>query len=282
MGKGKALWCFTNFDLSFNYDEYMTGTSAVYIIVGREVCPTTKRLHDQGFVYFSGARTSIKNVAKELGKCRVKMCDGNLDQNCDYCSKDEKVREFGIRPKQGNRTDLQAIRNSIMEGSVTVDDILCEHPDVYHQYGRTLHKLEDLYLRKKYKTEPTVGLWLWGATGVGKSHEAFKDYNPATHYVYPNDLGWWDGYTNQETVIINEFRGGIPYGYLLELCDKYPVSVRRRGREPMPFTAKKLIITSSLPPEEVYNNIAINDSIDQLKRRFKIVELKNKNGQEVV
>lgn len=29
--------------------------------------------------------------------------------------------------------------------------------------------------------------------------------------------------------LVSELRGGIPYGYLLELCDKWPVSVKRRG-----------------------------------------------------
>lgn len=36
----------------------------------------------------------------------------------------------------------------------------------------------------------------------------------------------------------------------------------------------KLIITSSMHQGEVYNNIALTDSLEQLKRRFKIIELK--------
>ena len=95
-------------------------------------------------------------------------------------------------------------------------------------------------------------------------------YHPDTHYVWKDDKGWQDGYSGQETVIVNDFRGSIPYGELLNLVDKWPHFVPRRGREPAPFLAKKFIVTSSLTPEQVYHNLAASDSLDQLSRRFKV------------
>ena len=122
----------------------------------------------------------------------------------------------------------------------------------------------------------TKGIWYWGDSGVGKSHKAYENFNPDTHYVYPNDNGWWDGYKGQEIVIINEFRGGIQYSELLDLVDKWPKSVRRRGREPVPFLATTLIITSSMPPDKVYSRLAFEDKLDQLYRRFEIVKMEQK------
>jgi hypothetical protein len=46
---------------------------------------------------------------------------------------------------------------------------------------------------------------------VGKSHKALADFDPNTHYIYPNDKGWWDGYKQHETVVFNEFRGELDY-----------------------------------------------------------------------
>lgn len=275
MGKPSSqLWCFTNYDLSFNYETYYDNIGIQYIIYGLETCPKTKRLHHQGFVYFEGNRCSTKNVAKELGKCHVKMCDGNIDQNCDYCSKDDNVVEWGERPnRQGNRVDLNAVKQWIVNREMSVDEIALLKPMIYHQYGRTLHKIEDIVLRGLFRTEMTKGIWYWGKTGIGKSHRAFDGFTPSSHYVYPNDNGWWDGYVGQETVIINEFRGAITYSLLLDLCDKWAVSVKRRGREPVPFISKTIIITSSMPPEEVYCNLAIADGLEQLHRRFKVIEL---------
>lgn len=280
------LWCFTNFELDFDYDEYYNSTSAEYIIFGTEVCPKTNRTHHQGFVYFSGARSSIKGVAKQLGKCHVEPCRGNLDQNCDYCEKDSNITEYGVKPKQGHRTDLDAVKDSILNGDLSVEDIVVENPCLFHQYGRTLNKLEDIALRKRFRNWMTLGEWYYGKTGTGKSHKAFEGFSPETHYVLNvQDSGWWCGYSGQEIVIINEFRGQIQFSELLDLLDKYPKTIKRRNREPVPFLAKKVIITSSMRPCDVYSNVLTStDSIKQLERRLKVVEFSVpfENGTEVV
>lgn len=41
---------------------------------------------------------------------------------------------------------------------------------MYHQYGRTLNAVEDITLRQKYRKWMTEGIWIYGKTGVGKSH----------------------------------------------------------------------------------------------------------------
>lgn len=274
--EGSRLWCFTNYDLDFDYDKYVESCSAQYVIIGLEVCPKTKRPHHQGFVYFTGERFSIKGVAKQLGGAHVEKCIGNLDQNCDYCIKDDKVTEYGNKPKQGFRTDLEAIKEDLLQGKTSVDDICVEKPFVFHQYGRTLNKLEDIALRRKFRSWMTKGEWYFGDSGTGKSHKAFEDFHPSSHYVFPNDNGWWDGYTGQETVIINEFRGGIAYAELLDLLDKYPKTVRRRGREPVPFLAKRVIITSVLQPKEVYHMLSESDSLEQLYRRISMFKMTQK------
>lgn len=270
------VWCFTNYALDFNYDEYMNTYDVGYIIVGREVCPSTGREHDQGFVYYNNPRDSVKRVAKELGYCHVEKCKGSIEQNCNYCSKDNNVREFGLKPKQGLRNDLTLIRNELLYNSKSVDEIVMENPMLYHQYGRTLNKIEDICLRKKYRNWMTECDWIYGETGVGKSRRAFEDFDPSTHYVFPNDGGWWDGYVGQEIVIFNEFRGQVQYSELLDLIDRYPKTVRRRNREPVPFLAKKIIICSCLRPKEVYYNLQEKDSLEQLLRRIKIIKMEQK------
>ena len=100
--------------------------------------------------------------------------------------------------------------------------ILVEEPIKIHQYGRTLEKIDDLRMSKMFRTEMTDGIWLWGGTGTGKSHEAFSGYNPDTHYMWVNDKKWWDQYKQQDIVILNDFRGEIAYNELLQMIDKWP------------------------------------------------------------
>ena len=211
------------------------------------------------------------------------MCMGNIQcvfrEYIEYKKGDKEkpynpeFREHGTFPQQGKRTDLDTLKTKILTGETCTDEILCEQPEMYHQYGRTLDKLEDLRMSKLFRNEMTEGIWYYGPTGVGKSHKAFEGFTPETHYVVVNDGGWWDNYKQQEIVIINDFRGWVPYNELLQMVDKWPYSVRRRGRPPLPFTSKKVIITSSLTPEQVYHHRDDEDDIEQLKRRFKVSKL---------
>ena len=221
-----------------------------YIKWQLEKAPTTGTLHYQGLVIFHN-RVRFQTAINLLPRADFEVMR-NLKASLEYVEKEEtKIDgpwELGEQPLgQGSRTDLTSIIDEIKAGATTAEDIALENPEKYHQYGRTLHKVEDIVMRARYRTAMTQGEWRWGETGTGKSHAAFENYDPATHYVWKNDKGWQDGYTGQETVIINDFRGHIPYDELLQMVDKWPYTVPRRCREPAPFLAKKVIITSSLP-----------------------------------
>lgn len=259
--------------------------AARYMCGALETCPTTGKEHMQAVVYYDNAR-SVSALGKKR-KNNVEPVRGEFEDAIGYCAKGTREKpqggyrkfledpcenfwEVGDRPQQGKRSDLDQLHDAIRNGA-SVESVAQQDPEMYHQYGRTLEKLEDIYLRSKHRTTMTTCEWLWGPTGVGKSHIAFQNFTPETHYVHPiHDKGWWDGYTGQQTVIINEFRGQIPYSELLCIVDKWPYSVRRRNRAPMPFTSTHVIITSALPPEDVYHNIQERDSIDQLLRRITV------------
>lgn len=230
--------------------------------------------HYQIYVEFKnqlGLKT-IKSFFHE--SVHVEARRGTAEQAAEYCKKpDTRIEdpvEYGSRNKQGERTDLDALKQELITGK-PLDEITLRDPISYHQYGRTLEKLEDIIGQQKWRTEMTEGIWLWGPTGVGKSHEVFQNYHPNTHYLWAaRDKGWWDGYKGQETVIFNDFRGELPYSELLQLIDKWAYKVPRRNREPRNFISKKVIITSSLPPQEIYCNRNEEDKLDQLLRRITV------------
>lgn len=266
---------FTNFDLEFNYQLL---DSMKYLAYGVETCPTTKRSHHQGFVVFKNQLSTSAKGLKKIGtmvggSAHVEAMQGSLQSNEVYCSKESELVELGTRPAQGDRNDLKAVIDRIASGETTADQICMDDPVYYHMYGRTLSKAEDIAARKRFRTEMTQGVWYWGPSGVGKSHKAFEDFHPDRCYVKCLSDEWWDGYTGQEVVILNEFRGNIPYSELLALVDKWPHTVKRRNREPMPFVSRYVVITSSMCPADCYHNVAERDSLSQLHRRFKVIEL---------
>jgi hypothetical protein len=209
---------------------------------------------------------------------------GTVDENILYCKgpyeKNGKSKplnpdfvEFGAKPSQGARTDLDELAKQVADG-LSVDDIALSNPMAVHQYGRTLDRLEDIRLRSLKRDFMTKGIWIHGPTGTGKSEYASKTY-PNAYYWKQSDGGWQDGYIGQEAVIIDDFRGGIKFAELLRMVDKYAnFEAPRRNRAPMPFMSKVVIITSSMPPEEVFNNLAESDKLAQLLRRFEVWERK--------
>lgn len=284
-------WAITWWDdqpIVFNPDQMR------YLLQAPEICPDSGKHHYQSYVVWNNDKTlsaSLKNLKPFVIHPRLTSCLGSFQENLDYIrgpygpklingiSKEKpfnpKWTEYGDKPSQGARGDLKLLKDQIVSGESSVNKIVIERPDMYHQYGRTLHKIEDLVQRKTWRTEMTKGLWIWGPTATGKSHTAFEGYSEETHYLYEDDKGWWDAYEGQETVIMNDFRGDIAFNTLLKIVDKWPHKVSRRGREQAQFVSKKVIITSSLPPHKIYKNRYIEDDMKQLYRRFEIKDLTN-------
>lgn len=244
-----------------------------YLAYGKEIAPTTGKHHWQGFVYWHHPKT-ISASAKILKNAHVEHCRGSIDANEKYCSKENEYTTHGEKPTQGKRTDLDTIKNKLINGEITINEILLNEPMTYHLYGRTLEKIVDADTENKIRTWMTKGIWYYGKTGCGKSHKANENYSRDTHYIWNSeDKNWWDNYKGQETVILDDFRGELKYGTLLKLVDRYDFSVPRRGRAPYPFLAKTLIVTSPLKPDEVYYNMNIKDCINQLLRRFEVIKI---------
>lgn len=267
------LFCFT----SFGEQEPMFDEDRMrYMGYSRETCPTTKKLHWQSFVYFKnpttvvGARKQIKEACNIA--CSTKVCNGSLKQNEAYCSKSATMTHHGQRPEQGKRTDLDSLRDMILAGTKTCKEIAKEEPHTFHQYGRTLHYLEDIAATEKRRETMTTCEWLHGKAGAGKSRFAFENETYKDTFVWTDDNGWWDGYTGQKTVIINDFRGEIKFNQLMQLIDRYTYKVRRRNREPVPFTSTHVIITSPMPPHDVYKD-HLEEDWAQFTRRITVTEM---------
>lgn len=244
-----------------------------YGIVGKEIAPTTGTPHLQGYFRFE-TRMDFTRIQKIFNsRAHVEKANADDLHNQQYCSKEGHYFEHGKPRKQsqGMRNDLKRLHNSINDGK-RVKEIRQKDPHLYHMYGRTLEKLESDRLRDFIRTEMPTCIWYYGPTGTGKSHRALKNMTPFSHYIVPNDNGWWDCYEGQDTIVFNDFRGSFPFSDLLQLCDKYNYYVKRRNRDPYPVSSSTIIITTALPPEKVYKNLDKEDSMSQLYRRFKVFQ----------
>lgn len=113
----------------------------------------------------------------------------------------------------------------------------------------------------------------WGETGAGKSRRAWE---LATFDAYPKDPNtkFWDGYSGQKRVVVDEFRGCISISHILRWLDRYPVIVEVKGSSCV-LQADEIYFTSNLDPREWYPDLD-NETKNALLRRFtEIVHFKN-------
>lgn len=269
-------WCFTynNYtkEVMKVIDEEVA-PDAQYLVYGEEVAPTTGTPHLQGYMYFKSARKGSA-LKKTIGpNIRLSKARASAEKNREYCTKDGKFHEFGTIPKQGERSDLKDLVGSLSASHKSIEELALVNPQAYHQYGRTLHFIHGIKLREQKRDFMTLGYWLYGKSGVGKSHQAVAQCAEGNYTVYEYEYhknGWWNNYRGEQAVIFHEFdERTMTYEQLKRMVDKYPFSVPQTNVGTVPFMSLVVIICSDRPPWDIFKDESV-ESMEQIFRRFEI------------
>lgn len=249
------LYCFTDFELDLDFYNKFDGD---YIICGDEVCPSTKRRHWQGFIYFKNAK-SVSAARKSFKPRHIELCGGNAGENITYSSKDANiVFERGNRPEQGARNDLRALHERLVD-EPRIRTIVESGANL--QQIRHAEKILQ-YIEPSRDWKPEV-YWFHGPTGTGKTREAVaRCENP---WISSKSLRWWEGYDGHEDVIFDDFRKDFcTFHELLRILDRYAYRVEYKGGSRQ-LLAKRIFITSPYSPAETY---CTREDVAQLLRRI--------------
>lgn len=221
--------------------------------VGEEGTP-----HLQGYFEFpnkqpmriSAAQNKLVSIG--LDGCHIEAAKGTAEQNITYCSKDGSFYEGGERPRgQGKRTDLDSVCELIKSGA-TMNEVANQFPSQVVKFHSGLQFLMNVTTSpRRFKTEVW---WLWGPTGSGKSRYAWDQY--PSSYMKECSHKWWDGYTGQDVVIMDDFRPSkeLPFSFILNLFDRYPLSVQVKGGMAQ-FISKTIFVTTPLSPKDTCNHL---------------------------
>lgn len=184
--------------------------------------------------------------------------------------------------KQGKRNDLLALKRAMDEGrdprELMMDD------QFFGVLSRNMTFAMNYYSIKRQRTAAEMQLDVqvfYGGTGTGKTRKAYEELgmDPLQTWTWTPGAGstFFDGYTGQDHVIFDEFRGQIPLGQMLRLIDIYPVNVQVKGST-VAWSPKKIIITSPVCPEDWYNTEGKDYAAAQIRRRLsKVIEFKKLN-----
>ncbi|QBX89262.1 replication associated protein [Apis mellifera virus-4] len=226
--------------------------------------------HYQGYLELT--RTYTLNMLKKLKgfeRAHFEQRRGTRDQARQYAMK-EDTRVAGpwehgvwVRSGQGNRTDLDSVRRSIAEGASDLD-LADNHFSEWVKYRNSFKEYRRLKMGQR--DWPMEVQFFYGPPGTGKSLSA-KSENPDAYWKGRSE--WWDDYSSQRTIILDDFYGWLPWDFLLRLLDRYPLLLGTKGNH-VQMQSRKIVITSNAPPSTWYTNLQEKAKInmDALWRRI--------------
>jgi len=234
--------CFTYHDYQLDgaeqrFQKYAKECSR-YMVLGYEVCPETNRQHLQGYVAWDNPR-SLNKFQQDIGLKRFhfETTRGTPLQASDYCKKDGKFWEHGELPKQGERIDWQRAVNDLNNGT-NLETIVSEQPQLLPSI-RALERYKNIAQKSTHRDVKVI--LLVGSPGTGKTRWAWENYPD----LYSKPEGhWWDGYTDQKTILLDDYYGDIPYSQFLKVLDRYPLNLPIKGGF-VPANYTTIIITSN-------------------------------------
>ncbi len=272
---------------------------------GVAVCVSLKGLYHAHIACY-GNTTTLKKVSDTFYQAHTEPQLGGKAELQAYLLKEGKYAEKGeqvlcskgmenVEDVQGKRNDLDEIEELLNSGA-TPEEIF----ETGFRYRRYERMIRAAYLDRRIKETPLQKeMWNeyhWGGPGTGKTYQYIKlcEKYPGDVYLcndYSNSGssgGGFDFYASNpaKTIVLDEFRGGMPYAQLLSLLDVYSRNQQHCRYQNIYNLWTSVIICSVFPPEQVYSFMVDDtqknvDSIQQLMRRLNVIVYHyiNKDGK---
>lgn len=255
--------------------------------------------HLQGYCEFNNQK-QWSSVKKMLEGAHFEARRGTAIGAAQYCKKGEQshesymfegvdspdygvnavVTEWGELSQQGQRNDLTPAVEMIKEGR-PMKEVAMEHPEQFVRFHKGLIALKNILIPPRC-TQPEIRVF-WGSKGAGKSYAArqwlgWENDADAPWVWNPQCKHWFDGYEGEKKVIFEEFRGQLPFGFVLVLTDRYSCKIEYKGGM-CQFAATQICFTSPIHPRSWYSyeDMKADESLEQLLDRIderNIVEYK--------
>lgn len=135
-----------------NYDQedieilktfYENDDNCTYLIFGKEQGKKGTP-HLQGYIYFKN-KIEFNKVMKQFVPWHVEAQKAKTNVKAYvYCMEDEDYYEFGERPRQGHRTDLEVIKHDLKKGK-SIKAVSNEYFSQWCQYSRQFDRFKSMH-----------------------------------------------------------------------------------------------------------------------------------------
>jgi len=246
-----------------------TRLNPTFMIMGKE---EVGRKHFQG--YFQIGRKMMGQKIDRIFRLTFPLpmsvhfeaAKGTAEQNIEYCSKeDENAFRFGEPAvTQGKRSDLTRMVELVKEGKTDLE-LLEENPGAFLVHHRAFQVVRSILAPKRTWASKLV--FIWGATGLGKTRESMKLEPQKIQYRDPFMIGY-NG--QKENVLFDDFKWtAMDPKYWLEVCDRYEMTVENKGTT-VNWAPKVIIFTSNDNPRDWWPDApqATKDAISRRMEEF--------------
>lgn len=292
--------CFTLNNPVEGDEEKILSFPAKYIVFGREKGEEKETPHLQGYVEW-GSPKRIEALKKADKRIHWESKKGTALQASDYCKKGEQTKEewtklgvngpnfgknasvieIGKISAQGSRSDMNGSKGGVLDdiaraihNGATIEDINNDFTSTFIRFHKGIEK--SITLMQTHRVERPIVCWRYGKTGVGKSYAVRKKF--PEHYV-KDGTQWWDGYNQQECILIDDFDGHWPFRDFLRLTDEGQYQGQFKGGY-VKINSPYIYITCSYPPWEVFLK---QDDLEQVMRRLEsVTHVIGWNNEEIV
>lgn len=195
----------------------------------------------------------LSTLQKWIPGAHFEVARGDVDANVTYCTKeDTRISgpwRFGEPKHQGSRTDLQEIADQLNTGK-TIRDVAVAYPAQYIRYHRGIRAYQQIL-----GCPPRPGLRViiyWGASGVGKTSRAKREFPNATDIPETKE-GWMGDYTDATEILFDDFEGVFPLRLLLKIVSHHAHVFPSKGGF-VSCRASTIIFTSNEDPKTWYTD----------------------------
>ena len=204
--------------------------------------------------------STLKN---KFPKGHFEVRRGTVKQAYEYCSKqDTRIGE----PFQNGDMSVFIKKSmkladylDLINRGMSVADIITSYPmSVVH--AKQLETLE-YYNRRELAISGDRDLlvvYLWGATGVGKTHSILERHGRENVYQVSDYKNPFDGYDGQRVLVLDEFRSQLPVSLMLKLLDPYPFELPARYRDKWAMFSHVYVV-SNIPLTGQYPNVRVDE-----------------------
>lgn len=289
-GRSRA-WCFTEQIRKNDTKLFKACTKGLeplgddirYIIFQWEKGVETGNDHFQGYVEFyrpyslAGVRSRVSESAHWAPR------GGSQAQAITYCKK-TRTRvggpwEYGTKAAQGQRTDVNALREAC-EAGTSKRKLLLDHTNEVAKYPRFISFCDEVYFTPKWRKVKVV--LCIGETRLGKTRWVYDNFDMNSFWCLPAVTTgvWFDGYDGQTDVLLDDFAGQesmVSIPLLLRILDGYTLRLPKKGGF-VSWGPTRIAITTNISPNIWYSWSGKRSQYRALAARFTLVKSFTKDG----